>query len=349
MSSEGLIALLRSPQSIIHVSDAQWNELVEQGRKTQLLGQLEALFQREKLMDKVPAAVQRHLMLARLTVRRRSESAMWEVATMRRAVNPKIPLVLLKGCAYVACADEPAAGRIFSDIDVLVPRQNLSAVESDLMAVGWKPSRVNGYDLSYYRNWMHEVPPMEHMRRHTVVDLHHAINPPVSRFYINPEQLFEHIVEIRPGVFVLSATDRVIHCGLHLLQEGEPRRLIRDLYDFQLLLAQHHGSAAGLEQLCRRARALGVEALMDAAAGAAQALFVHESNGGWQTGWLQACLERAATEANGNTTVKGELAGLALLAYAHWMKMPLKLLVPHLMHKTRARMTFNKNSGFVQI
>lgn len=91
VSSSRLIALLRSPQSVISVTDARWNEVIEQGRKTQLLGQLAASFQRAQVRDKVPNGVQRHLALAELTITRRSESALWEVATMRRAVDPKIP------------------------------------------------------------------------------------------------------------------------------------------------------------------------------------------------------------------------------------------------------------------
>jgi hypothetical protein len=340
-----LIALLRSPQSVTGVTDVHWNEVIEQGRKTQLLGQLAAALQRAQLLDKVPSVVRRHLALAELTTARLGESALWEVATMRRALKPAIPLVLLKGCAYVSCADDNAAGRVFSDIDVLVRRQDLPAMESDLVSAGWKPSRVNDYDLAYYRNWMHETPPMEHVRRHTVVDLHHAINPPVSRFYVNPDKLFERIVEVRPGIFVLSRTDRVIHCALHLLQEGEPRKLMRDLYDLHLLLRQHHGSAASIEQLRQRACTLNVETLIEAAIGAAQALFADERILGERSGWLQACVYRAAREANGSTTVAGDLAGTAVLAYSHWMKMPMHLLVPHLVRKSLVRMTSDKHLG----
>lgn len=335
MSSISLISLLRLPHSIANVADADWNEIVEQGRETQLLGQLAARLRRAQLIDKVPVAVQRHLALAALTATRRSESALWEIDTMRRAVDPAIPLVLLKGCAYVACADDNAAGRLFSDIDIMVHRHALPTVEASLVSVGWKPSRVNAYDLAYYRNWMHEVPPMEHVRRHTVVDLHHAINPPVSRFYVRPDKLFERVLEVRPGVFVLGVTDRVIHCALHLLQEGEPKKLLRDLYDLHLLVLQHGSSVSFMEQLRRRAIELKVASLLENAVGAAHALFGTESILGKPSGWLQRCVERSVC----NTTQIGKLAGTVMLAHAHWMKMPLHLLVPHLARKSYMRMT----------
>lgn len=334
MSSSSLIALLRFPQSIVNVPDADWNEIVERGRETQLLGQLAARLRREQLLHRVPVAVQRHLALAALTARRRSESALWEITTLRRAVDPAIPMVLLKGCAYLTCADDNAAGRLFSDIDIMVRRETLPAVEASLVSVGWKPSRVNAYDLAYYRNWMHEVPSMEHVRRHTVVDLHHAINPPVSRYYVNPDKLFERVLEVRPGVFVLATTDRVIHCALHLLQEGEPKKLLRDLYDLHLLVLQYGGSAPFMEQLRRRAIELKVASLLENAMGAAHALFGNEPKLGKPAGWLQRCVEHSVC----STTQIGKLAGTVLLAHAHWMKMPLHLLVPHLARKSYMRM-----------
>jgi hypothetical protein len=193
---------------------------------------------------------------------------------------------------------------------------------------------VNEYDSAYYRNWMHEVPPMEHLHRHTVVDLHHAINPPVSRYYVNPEKLFECLVEVLPGIFVLSPTDRVIHCALHLLQEGEPKKLLRDLFDLFLLVEQHHAGAAGRESLLARARELKVESLVNTAMGAALSLFAEDASGLHGAGWLQTCVVHAAKHAHGVKTFSDELAGTVVLAHSHWMKMPMHLLVPHLARKT---------------
>jgi hypothetical protein len=336
MPPTGLIPLLRNPHGVANITDAQWNDVVEQGRRTQLLGQLAARLRQAGVFEQVLPAVQRHLALAELTSRRRGEAATWEVKGMRRAINPATTVVLLKGCAYAAAGDANAPGRLFSDVDLMVRRQDLEAVESSLISVGWKPSRVNDYDQAYYRNWMHEVPPMEHVRRHTVVDLHHAINPPVSRFYVNPDKLFDHLVEVLPGVFVLSPTDRVIHCALHLLQEGESKKLIRDLFDLYLLVQQHHSTDQGYVQLRQRARALGVVQLVDAALGAALGFFdnPHPPIGGQHASWLQHCVSRAALGSVGRSSVANDLASTAVLAHSHWMKMPLRLLLPHLAHKT---------------
>ncbi len=122
----------------------QWNDVVIAGRKCQLLGQLASRLHRENLLDTVPPQVRRHLELDLLTSCRRSESAMWEVASMRRAVNPSLPLTFIKGCAYVLSGDRNATGRVFSDIDVLVSklRKKLSKDEdikiTNVHAVGYK-------------------------------------------------------------------------------------------------------------------------------------------------------------------------------------------------------------------
>ena len=329
-----LISLLQRPQRVSEVSDTQWNEIVETGRKSQLLGQLAVALRRSGLFEQVLPAVQRHLALDELTAQRRAEAALWELKGMRRAIDPAIPLVVLKGCAYMVAGDANAGGRLFSDVDLMVPRTHLDTVESSLISVGWKPSRVNDYDLAYYRNWMHEVPPMEHVRRHTVCDLHHAINPPVSRYYIPPEKLFAHLVEVLPGIHVLSPVDRVIHCALHLLQEGEPKKLIRDLYDLHLLLQQHFGPDLGLAPLHVRADQLGVGAPTRTVVAAAQSLFVDNPTAQAQKGWLQTQVETAALNTLKKDRLSGELAGWAVLAHSHWMKMPLRLLVPHLTRKT---------------
>ena len=271
---------------------------------------------------------------AQLTAQRRNEAALWELKGLRRAIDPGITMVLLKGCAYAAAGDANASGRLFSDVDLMVRRAHLDAVESSLISVGWKPSRVNDYDLAYYRNWMHEVPPMEHVRRHTVCDLHHAINPPVSRYYVNPEKLFASLVEVLPGIHVLCATDRIIHCALHLLQEGEPKKLLRDLYDLHLLLQQHCGPAQNLTRLLARADELGVGVPVRTAVGAVQTLFSEDATPLPRGGWLQVQVERAAVDASSTAGAAGTLAGWAVLAHSHWMKMPLRLLIPHLTRKT---------------
>ena len=343
MPSTRLIELLTSPETVSTVSDWDWNDIVLAARKNQLTGQLAAQLQRANQIEQIPIAVRRHLDLETLTSKRRGESALWEIATIRRAVDARFPLILLKGCAYLATGDDNSQGRLFSDIDVMVRQADLPGVETNLVAVGWKPGSVSAYDAAYYRNWMHEVPPMAHVRRHTVVDLHHAINPPISRYYVNPALLFKNLETISPGIFVLSPTDRIVHCALHLLQEGESRKLLRDLFDLFLLLEQHHGDESSTSQLMKRAVELNVDRPVTTAINAARAIFgraeIQKAAG---LDWLGQCVRRSALGAHGSPGLTSGFAATALLAHSHWMKMPINILVPHLLRKSMLRPAENK-------
>ncbi len=343
MPTIDLITLLRTPQRVEAMREGDWNLVVVQARQNQLLGQLAGHLERAGVLDKVPAAVRRHLDLELLTAKRRAESALWEVASIRRSIPERFNLALLKGCAYAAIGDTSSVGRLFSDMDLLVTRANLPELEIQLLAMGYKPKRVNDYDMAYYRNWMHEVPPMEHVRRHTVVDLHHAINPPISRFYVDPAKLFERLEAYQPGLYVLCATDRIIHCALHLLQEGEPKKLLRDLFDLYLLLDQHAATPAQQAELSSRVSDLGVTRPVDTAVQAAMTLFnASVAATPVMPGWLQLALTAAARHGVDGSGFVGVCAGWMVLAHSHWMKMPWRILLPHLFAKVLAGLKSQK-------
>ena len=54
-------------------------------------------------------------------------------------------------------------------------------VEGALMLHGWSTTHHDAYDQRYYRKWMHELPPLKHNTRGTVLDVHHAILPVTAR------------------------------------------------------------------------------------------------------------------------------------------------------------------------
>ena len=333
MSAQTLIALLKTPASVGLLTDDDWNELVVQGRKNQLLGQLGALLERSGDIAKVPPDVVRHLQLDMLTAKRRGESALWELNGLRRAMRTEVPLVVLKGCAYVATGDPNHHGRSFSDIDLMVERSQLRLAEGDLVSAGWKPDSVDAYDAAYYRNWMHEVPPMVHIRRNTVLDLHHAINPPIAQYHVSPDLLIAARQEVVPGLYVLAPLDRVIHCAIHLIQEGETKKLLRDLYDLHVLISRHCKGYSDVSELRVRSVELGVDNLVSAAVAAANQLF--GTNGSLApSSWLQRCLVHAARHAHEPGSAWGYASAQVLLAYSHWIKMPLRILIPHLIRKS---------------
>ena len=61
-----------------------------------------------------------------------------EARFLRDALAPAgIPLILLKGAAYVVAGLPAAEGRLFADVDILVPRERLADAESALMLTGF--------------------------------------------------------------------------------------------------------------------------------------------------------------------------------------------------------------------
>jgi hypothetical protein len=155
----------------------------------------------------------------------------------------------------VAAGLPAAAGRLFSDIDILVPKARLDEVESQLMAHGWVSTHHDAYDQRYYREWMHELPPMQHLRRATVIDVHHAILPQTAAVRPDPARLRAGARAIpgAPGLYVLAPCDMVLHSATHLFSEGEYDHGLRDLFDLHRLLCHFGATEPGSGRRCRHA------------------------------------------------------------------------------------------------
>ena len=109
-----------------------------------------------------------------------------ELAHIERALTHlKTPVILLKGASYVHSELPPADGRTFSDIDILVSRDQIAQAEAALMLGGWATGSLNAYDQRYYRHWAHEIPPMTHLQRGTTIDLHHSLVMPTCRIKVD--------------------------------------------------------------------------------------------------------------------------------------------------------------------
>src|SRR5688572_7623250 len=154
-----IVAALRDPPETLSWTIAQWELLVRQARSADLLSRLAALLQQRGLLDQVPAAPRTHLLAARTVGEAQEEAVHREVSQVRKALTRiGVEIVLLKGAAYLYAGLPAAQGRVFSDIDFLVPRAALPQVEAALMLHGWATTHHEPYDQRYYREWMHELP-----------------------------------------------------------------------------------------------------------------------------------------------------------------------------------------------
>lgn len=343
------------------LSSREWETLLSQARQTRLQARLAWHFLDRGQMAEVPQGPRHHLESAlRLAERQRNE-VLWEIDCIRRALTKvDTKIVLLKGAAYLSAALPPAPGRLFSDIDIMVDRRQIGSVEGALFAAGWLSEERDSYNDRYYRRWMHELPPMRHVRRGTTIDVHHTITPPTSRFKVDGVRLLERArpVEGEPGLFVLGPADMVLHSATHLFQEGEFGHGLRDLLDLNDLLL-HFGRRAGFwNELLDRAHELRLQVPLSHALTHVSRLFstsvppalaarVRSLDGRRFRGLLMTQMLGIALRPE-HPSCDGPLSGpVRWLLYlrSHWLRMPPHLLVYHLGRKMVMRLSSNATSS----
>src|SRR5579872_3326234 len=141
--------------------ELNWDLLIRQARHAGLLARLAIALDEMGLLATLPSQPQQHLLAERLVADKLMRDVRWEVSCIKAALRSTgAPIVLLKGAAYALAGLPPAQGRIFQDVDILVPKASLADVEAALRLSGWMPARVDAHDERYYREWMHQIPPM---------------------------------------------------------------------------------------------------------------------------------------------------------------------------------------------
>ncbi|MDO9314148.1 MAG: nucleotidyltransferase family protein [Burkholderiaceae bacterium] len=328
----------------------QWESVLGQARQAGLMGRLAQHHLDHGWMSEVPAHPRWYLEGAIRQVDRLHHELRWEIDCVRRALAPLgVPFVLLKGAAYFAAELPPRRGRLFGDIDIMVRREHLPQVEGALFRAGWISDERDAYNQRYYREWMHEIPPMRHVQRGTVIDVHHTITPPTSRMCVDGEALLELIVAIdgRQDVYVLAPVDMVLHSAVHLFQEGEFERGLRDLLDLNDLV--HHFEVLEPDfwhQLIARAHTLELQTPLHHALFHLERLFGTHAPASlqdavealrppwWQQRLMAVLLGAALRPVHPSCRQPGEgLARWLLYVRSHALRMPMTLLVPHLVRK----------------
>ncbi len=179
----------------------------------------------------------------------------------------------MKGTAYAAAGLKASEGRHIGDLDIMVAREDLPQVEAALLAAGWEWVKEDAYDDAYYRDHMHELPPLIHKTRDRMIDVHHTILPLTARprpdaavmladaqFLpsrlrdgpgegesaiftdppLTPWSLSDQSGGLVPprasgrGIAVFSPTDMVIHSAAHLFADGELDGGLRNLVGHSL-------------------------------------------------------------------------------------------------------------------
>lgn len=338
-----LITALKTPQAMPGFSLQRWDVLIPQARAAGVLGRLGALA--APFSEMLPGPVW-HALEAGLTMAERQAVAVQhELAQLDAALaDTGVPVVVLKGAAYVAAGIDAGAGRMMSDIDLLVPRAALGEVEAALMLAGWASQSRDAYDQRYYRQWMHEIPPMEHLRRGTVLDVHHNLLPETGRIRTHPA-VFIDAATLLPGMRCLrvpTLPDMILHSAAHLMHEGEWGHGLRDLADLHALIPPACTDDFWTE-LSKRAHLLGLEYPLFLALEQLQQVFARPSPllnrlPVRHNPLLDALITRAVFSFDPHhRSALTRLAELALYVRSHWLRMPVHLLLPHLLYKACKR------------
>lgn len=348
-----LLRVLRDPQQAAGLGLAGWDLLLRQALGADMDATLLVLLEDAGLLDAVPAAPRAHLEWARVVIERHAQAVRYEVLEISRALRELgLPLILLKGAAYAMAGLEAGRGRTFSDIDILVPKERIPEVEAALMLHGWASSKHDAYDQRYYREWMHELPPMEHVRRGNVIDVHHAILPQTAPRWPDPLKLRAAAVALPDGqagpcsLHMLAPHDMVLHSAVHLFWDGEFNHGLRDLFDIRRLLLQFGPAPGFWDGLVARARELELERPLFYALRYVTRLLnvpvpaavLSEANADRPNVLLLALMDRLFLRAlmPAHPSCADPLTDLAhglLYLRGNWLRMPPLLLSRHLFHK----------------
>lgn len=345
-----LIRYLRDPGSSVAFGATEWEQLLSAARHGYLLSRVAWLAKQNHLIEQLPKKIQFHLQSALRVAKSQSISVNWEIAQIQKALSESaIPFVLLKGAAYIKGSFEPAQGRLLSDIDIMVPKDRLTEAEKALYNHGWFPTKLDAYDQRYYRDWMHELPPMQHLGRGTTLDVHHTILPPTALLKPDIEKLWSNVcaIENTENIFVLSPVDMVLHSATHLFHDGELEHGLRDLVDIDALISQFSKQDEFLQTLVARADELHLGRPLFYALKYCRTIlhtpipddiYSRVDNYKNRSIAIRAIMDVVALESIGSIledqpNVKTRVSQFAMYVRSHYLRMPMHLLLPHLLRK----------------
>lgn len=336
MRAHLLVAALADPARLEGLSGDTWNDLIRTARAEALIGQLA----HRSAGIAVPPRARLILDDALAMAAANRRQMLWEAEMARRALAPLgIRVVLLKGAAYAAANLGAAAGRSIGDLDLLVPCADLDAAERAVRAAGWEPVKADPYDDAYYRRWMHELPPLIHVERDRMLDLHHTILPLTGRRRPDAAALVADAAALPSGLFVLSPADRIVHAAAHCLYDADLSGGLRNLWDIRCLLAE--ADAPSRPHLAARARLHGLEDVVARAARLCDVLWDGAPAVIADRPFLRRLLAR-----DGLGRQTRPWTRLAFSVRGHWLRMPPAMLARHLAVKaTKAWGPARRNDG----
>ena len=337
-SSPFISKLLEDPRVGIELSPALWEDTVHCLREENLLGTLHHLAKKQGCLPSYNHYAQRHLVSMATYAQRQAQQVFFESRLIKdRLATKKVTPVFLKGAAYTLSKSSNAQGRIYSDIDVLVRKDEIPVATAGLQMLGYVTAKLSDYDDHYYREWAHEIPPLFNLARGTVIDLHHNLIPPVSGRAPAAEELFSQLRVHSNGFTTLKPSAMALHSIIHLLVNDDLENAYRDVVDLWLLCSEHD-TPSFWSELVGLATTTGFERELSYAL---QLVSFHFKNFEPRTEatsmvnrnnrfLCRYVLSPAISPSlDGSTGIWQRIAKFLAYARGHWLKMPLPILIKH--------------------
>ena len=357
-----LVAALRDPASVLLLDAHGWTALLTIARAEQLIGTLSV---RLRTLD-VPAPISAMLDDARNNAEYQRRTALWEADCARRALaeyHGKV--VLMKGTAYVAAGLKAGEGRHIGDLDIMVAAQNLAQAERLLLDNGgWEWVKEDAYDDAYYRDHMHELPPMIHKERDRMIDVHHTILPltarptPDAAAMLADAEGLENDISVRPEpvegrdqvlsrpstgsgrtdkLCIFAPADMVCHCAAHLIADGDLSGGLRNLWDMHCLLTEFAERKGDFwQELDGRAKHHGLAKDVRRAIRLSSRVYGTEIPESWnRSSAIDTLFSRRMLARDEWGRGSAKFTRLAFYIRSHWLRMPPMMLARHLWTKWR--------------
>lgn len=232
------VLLFRDPEFYLQNSTpADWTSLVSEARQHALLGSIYFLLQDVNLLELVPTAVLSHLTTGFHYAEKQKITLLKELLELESVfASVEFPCILVKGVGYRLAGLPFSRGRVFSDIDLLIPHDNFPQALSLLTDAGYLESGMSDYDRRYYIEWSHQHPPLTHFLRGANIDLHHHIFPVSSTSGLAIKPMFDNAIRLSGSSFSVPSTPFLfVHAAVHLFYQEETHKLVKDLCDLKQL------------------------------------------------------------------------------------------------------------------
>jgi hypothetical protein len=357
-----ILGFLKHPEICLSYTKQDWSLLLRVARNANILAHIGWILKHQSYFDSIPPKVKDNINAAQRIVEYRKQTALWELDRLHHALKDEnTDIIILKGGAYLISELPFSQSRMFSDVDILVPKVKIGAIEQKLLRQNWKSVKVDEYDQNYYRQWMHEIPPLRHVVRTIEVDIHHTILPLTSRLKPSPDKLIASAVKSKQSDFkTLSSSDMLLHSATHLFYDSDLDNKLKDLIDLDQLINHFRKEEEHfIEKLIERSKELDLMRPLFYALHFTQKILGTNISA------------KDLQNAKNNTRIpiitllvmnilvplailpehpdypryNVRLARWLLYIRSHYLRMPLELLIPHLLFKSKVRWEARKNAS----